>query len=444
MVIKPSIARVPLAVACCALGAGSLAACSAGASHPAGRSGAARSAGPGLVRLTLPAPAGPYPVGTVALHLIDHSRRNPWAASPRYRELMVSIWYPARDAARYPLSPQMLAGAAAHYGSPAGYGWLGYHVPPGKVDWPGTLTSGHVSAPLAAHGGRLPVVLYSPGGGEPRTWETILVQDLASRGYIVVTIDHPYEASEVEFPGGRVIDGSAFPSDEQQLRQLLKHGDFAELAKKIVAVRVADTRFVLDELAAAGAARNPDAGHRPLPAGLAGAMDMNRIGMFGVSAGGFTAAQAMYEDRRIKAGIDIDGTVESPFLRDSMSIAPVFARGLDRPFLLMGDPRTDHHSVPSWTSLWDHSSSWHADLTLKGASGETSYKDAVWLIPQIARQLGFPASFVTREIGTVSPAGAVRAEQAYLAAFFGRFLRGQDNHLLDGPSPRYPEFAFVR
>jgi hypothetical protein len=398
----------------------------------------------GLVRLTLPAPTGPHPVGTAALHLIDRSRRNPWAASPRYRELMVSIWYPARDAARYPLSPQMLAGAAAHYGSPAGYGWLGYRVPPGTVDWAGTVTSGHVGAPLAAEAGRLPVVLYSPGGGEPRTWGTILVQDLASRGYIVVTIDHPCEASEVEFPGGRVIEGSAFPSDEHQLQQFLQHGDFAALATKIVAARVADTRFVIDELAAVAAARNPDAGHRPLPAGLACAMDLNRIGMFGVSAGGFTAAQAMYEDRRITAGIDIDGTVESPFLRDSMSIAPVFARGLDRPFLFMGDPRTDHHTVPSWTSLWDHSSSWHADLTLKRASGETCYKDAVWLIPQIARQLGFPASFVTRQIGTVSPAGAVRAEQAYLAAFFGRFLRGQDNHLLDGPSPRYPEFTFVR
>jgi hypothetical protein len=357
---------------------------------------------------------------------------------------MISIWYPARDVARYPRSPQMLAGAAAHYGGRDGYGWLGYHVPPGTVDWAATLTAGHLGAPLAQHAGKLPVVLYSPGGGEPRTWETILVQDLASRGYIVVTMDHPYETSEVEFPGGRVIDGSAFPSNAQQLRQLLKHGDFPALAAKIAAVRVADTRFVISELAALDAGHNPDAEHQPLPAGLAGAPDMNQIGMFGVSAGGFTATQAMYEDQRIKAGIDIDGTVESPFLRDPMTIAPVFAHGLDRPFLLLGDPRTNHHSVPSWKSLWDHSSGWHADLTLKGASGENSYKDAVWLIPQIARRPGLPPDFATQQIGTVDPAAAVRAEEAYLAAFFGRFLRGKDNHLLDAPSPPYPEFTFIR
>ena len=120
----------------------------------------------GLVRLTLPAPAGPYPVGTVALHLIDRSRGNPWAVLPPYREVMVSIWYPAADAARYRLSPQMPPAAAAHYGGPAGYGWLGYRVPPGTVDWVGTVTSGRVGAPVAAQAGPLPVVLYSPGGGE--------------------------------------------------------------------------------------------------------------------------------------------------------------------------------------------------------------------------------------------------------------------------------------
>lgn len=48
-------------------------------------------------------------------------------------------------------------------------------------------------------------VLYSPGAGEPRTWGTTLVQDLASRGYVVVTVDPTYEASEVEFPGGRIV-----------------------------------------------------------------------------------------------------------------------------------------------------------------------------------------------------------------------------------------------
>src|SRR5262249_43156550 len=155
--------------------------------------------------LTLPVPAGRYPVGTVSVELIDRARANPWAASPPYRELMASIWYPAMDTRRYPAAPQMLPGAAAHFGSPGAAAAQLYNVPPGSVDWAATLTSGHEGAPVARHRAPFPVVLYSPGLGEPRTWETTLVQDLASRGYVVVTIDHTYEASEVEFPDGQVI-----------------------------------------------------------------------------------------------------------------------------------------------------------------------------------------------------------------------------------------------
>ncbi len=59
-------------------------------------------------RLRLPVPDGRYRVGTVSLHLIDRARPNPWTVSPPYRELMVSLFYPARDTAHHPVAPQML------------------------------------------------------------------------------------------------------------------------------------------------------------------------------------------------------------------------------------------------------------------------------------------------------------------------------------------------
>ncbi len=392
--------------------------------------------------LTLPVPTGRYQVGTVPVELIDRARANPWAASPPYRELMASIWYPALDARRYPVAPQMLPGAAAHFGSADGLAAQSYKVPAGSVDWAATLTSGHEGAPVARHRDPFPVVVYSPGLGDPRSWETTLVQDLASRGYIVVTIDHTYETSEVEFPGGQVIDSQL----ATWIAQAEQHGTAAVLAllKKIVAVRVADVRFVIDELTALDAGRNPDVDHRLLPQGLAGALDLHRVGMFGVSAGGFTAAQAMYEDPRIITGIDIDGDTDIPSLPGSSAIAPVFQHGLSQPFMFMGDPETSHYTVPSWNSFWTRTRGWHLDLTLEGAKGENSYKDAVPLLPQIARQLGLPQSFVIGGIGTINPAAAVAAEQAYVSAFFDRWLRGRDNHLLDGPSPRYPQIIFIR
>jgi alpha-beta hydrolase superfamily lysophospholipase len=137
------------------------------------------------------------------------------------------------------------------------------------------------------------VVLYSPGLGGTRDSSTVLVEELVSRGYMVATIDHVHDSGAVEFPDGRVEVGSLTP----------------DVAAQSVAVRVADTRFVLNTLRALNAGGNPDAEHRPLPNGLRGALNLSVVGMFGHSLGGATAAEAMFEDRRIKAGVNLDGTL---------------------------------------------------------------------------------------------------------------------------------------
>jgi hypothetical protein len=394
----------------------------------------------GPARLTLPAPTGPYPVGTVDLHLIAHSRANPWTATPPYRELMVSLWYPATNVDHFPRAPHMLPGAAAHFGSADGAGSSLYDIPANSVDFAATRTSGHQGAPVARHKRPFPVVLYSPGAGDPRTWETTVVQDLASRGYLVVTIDHTYDSSEVEFPDGRVVDSLL----NQLFQEAQQPNDFQTLATKIFDVRIADTRFVLDQLAALDRGTNPDAEGRPLPADIAGALDLRRTGMLGVSAGGLTAFQTMDEDPRIKAAVDMGGNIESPLIPDPIQLWPVAQHGLDQPFMVMGDPGTDHHQTPSWKMLWDNSRGWHVDVHLNGANGENSYKDTVPLIPQIARQLGLPDSFITSDIGSIDLSRAVHTEETFVAAFFDRWLRGRDGHVLDGPSPRFPDVTFIR
>ncbi|MGC5661119.1 alpha/beta hydrolase family protein [Micromonospora sp. WMMD723] len=395
--------------------------------------------GDGPARLRLPTPTGPYPVGTVDLHLVDRSRTDPWATTPASRELMVSLWYPATDVARFPRAPHMLPGAAAHFGSADGVGVSLYGIPAGAVDFAATGTSGHRGAPMARHGRPFPVVLYSPGAGDPRTWNTTLVQDLASRGYVVVTIDHTYETSEVEFPDGRVLT-TVLP---QLFEQAQQPDDFQRLAARVFDTRVADIRFVLDQLAALHRGVNPDAEGRPLPRGVAGGLDLRRTGMFGVSAGGITALQVMSEDPRIRAAIDMDGSIESPIVPDALRLWPVTRTGLDRPFMFVGDAGTDHRQTPSWRMLWDNSTGWRVDLRLDGAPSEDAYKDVVPLLPQIARQLGLPDSFVTGTIGTIDPARAVRTQETLVTAFFDRWLRDRDGHLLDGPSPRLPGVTFI-
>jgi len=48
----------------------------------------------------LPKPRGPYQVGTFARHLIDRRRRERHASSSQAsRELMIQVWYPAKNVA---------------------------------------------------------------------------------------------------------------------------------------------------------------------------------------------------------------------------------------------------------------------------------------------------------------------------------------------------------
>jgi predicted dienelactone hydrolase len=362
------------------------------------------------LELTLPPPTGHDRVGVVPLHLVDQSRPDPWVPSQPVRELMVSLWYPTQRAHDYPLEPWLPPAAWAQFEQDQG-------VPPGVLQAP--LTHGRVGAPVERSRGGRPVVLYSPGLGGIRDSSTVLVEELASRGFIVVTIDHTYEAGEVEFPGGRVETPALPPPTPQVI-------------ERAVAVRVADTRFVLDTLVALNAGRNPDAERRRLPAGLRGALRLSSVGMFGHSLGGATAAEAMFEDRRIKAGVNLDGTL----------FGPVVNAGLDRPFMLVAAQGHGRDDDESWAKFWANLLGWRLNLQLTG-SAHNSFTDFQVLLPQAAGVLNLPPDAVQQLIGTIDPHRSIINQRAYLTAFFTLHLRHRNNHLLDHPSRRFPEMRFV-
>ncbi|MFF2044382.1 alpha/beta hydrolase family protein [Kitasatospora sp. NPDC058170] len=384
----------------------------------------------------LPQPTGPYPVGTTALHLVDTGRQDPWKPG-QARELMVSFWYPTtRPAHGDERARFMEPRAAGHFGGKDGASSFNYQAEPGRTDWSGIRTHARQDAPVlpGGAGAPRPVVLYSAGLGDPRTWGTGLVEDLASRGYVVVTVDHPYDASEVAFPGGGMAESVLPPMFGQPGL------DIGAVLRKVIQTRVDDTRFVLDQLAALRTDGR-------LPAGLGASLDLGRIGMVGHSGGGSTAVQTMHDDPRIAAGVNMDGQLHFPGPDGTgVYLTSVAEDGLDRPFLLMGSQSPDsgdYHRQPGWAALWQHSRGWRADVTLTG-SRHGSYTDAQSLLPQLARQGAVSADALRGDVGDVRPERAVLATRAYVASFFDRWLRGHDDHLLDGPSPRFPEMEFAR
>src|SRR4051812_37130028 len=248
------------------------------------------------LQLKMPAPTGPYSVGMVGLHLVDSSRTDPYVGGKR--EVMVSLWYPATNTSGHYQAPWMPSISGAHF-------LASRRLSPQQVTLP--KTAGHVLAPVKTSLGKLPVLLYSTGLHSDRAMGTALAQDLASRGYLVVTVDHTHDANEVQFPGNR-LEVNKMPSGSH--------------SSDTLKVRAADVKFVINALGKISSGGNPDAGHATLPAGLAQSVDTSRIGMFGWSLGGAAVDTAMQLDKRIDAGANLDGQF--------FGTAP--SKDLDRPF----------------------------------------------------------------------------------------------------------------
>jgi hypothetical protein len=277
------------------------------------------------------------------------------------------------------------------------------------------------------------VVLFSPGYSWGRETGTILVEDLASHGYVVVTMSHTYEAWEVEFPGGWVERGRHDPDN-----------DLTRDPYDAVMIRLADTRFVLDQLAALNAGRNPDAERRPLPAGLRRSLNLARIGIFGHSLGGATAARPW----RTTTGSSPGSTWTAASIPDLSPLPPTTPEELDeaylrfaermgnRPFMIMASIGDGPDEFGLMTSIvWHHLRGWRRFVSLVGST-HGSYQDFEALFPQLAAAgLIRPADFW---IGTLDPHRAIAAERAYVRAFFDLWLRDRHSHLLDGPSAAYP------
>jgi predicted dienelactone hydrolase len=231
--------------------------------------------------VTLPEPTGRNAVGRVVYDWIDPSRDDPFAPDEgTKRELLVWVWYPATpgsDSHPAPYFPPEWAKVRE-----AGAGKLLFQ------SFGSVRTHSIAGAPLSAAKPSYPVLIMGPGlGAAAAPDDTVLAEDLASHGYIVVGYT-PTCSTDVTFSDGRVVPSVNAARDGAVLDQLLT-------------VWVGDVRFVMDQLVVL----NGTASDR-----FSGRLDLQRIGVFGHSFGRATALEECHLDSRCKAALDIDG---SPF-----------------------------------------------------------------------------------------------------------------------------------
>ncbi|MFJ8162309.1 alpha/beta hydrolase family protein [Streptomyces sp. NPDC096136] len=334
----------------------------------------AASASGGGPLLRLPAPSGPYPVGLRTVHLTDPARTDPWVGG--VRELMLTVLYPARTVRGRSRAPQLTPAEAEAFAEYAPHVHQGLPQR-GAVDWGAVLTHGYAGAPPLP--GRWPVLVYSPGGGDSRTLGTGLAEDLASHGRVVVLVDHPGDASQVELPTGMRRTVLTGPPDPATFRTMAD-------------TRIADLRCVLDRLGG-------------LP--LAPVMDPDRIGLYGHSAGGTAAVYAARGDRRVGAVANLEGYLD---------LYPTPA-GLGRPLLLL---RTDGFEgaariESSWAGL-------PGRRALLAGANHWAFTDYGALVPQLQAAGLVTATVRAALVGTGDPAVTRAGVRRRVGAFFARHL----------------------
>ncbi|MFD7164636.1 alpha/beta hydrolase family protein [Streptomyces violascens] len=344
-------------------------------------------------RIELPRPTGQYAIGADTLHLVDHSRRDPWVPS-QDRELMVTLTYPAAHPGTGSPAPYTTSAEA-----PVLLKELG--IDPARA---GEVTGTRTHARLGvrpARGGH-PLIVLSPGFGAPRYSLTTLAEDLASRGYVVASVDHAYESFGTSFPRGRLLTCVACKA--------MQDGTPGSV---VTAARAADTSYLLDRLT----------GKHPAWR-YSSAIDERHIGMAGHSIGGAAALAAMARDGRIDAGVNMDGAFWD-------TLPPKGLGG--RPFLMLGTDDEMHRpggKDKTWDATWPALDGWKRWLTVAGAEHMT-FSDE----PVIADHFGLPHSPLPAQ----RSAALIRT---YVGAFFDQQVRGLDRPVLAGPTAANPEVTF--
>jgi len=225
-----------------------------------------------------PKPSGRFAVGTVDHVMVDPARTNLYRYTPRTNAFMVTFWYPADPPAagtlparmwdqRWAADTNFIVRLAAFGATGADTQWA--LITPKLI--------GHYfrGVPLAAGTAKYPAVLYSHGYHAARQSASQMAEELASHGYVVVAPDHP-DCWATEFPDGRYLSGSS-------------SGD--------VPGRLKDMLFLLDEL---GRLNDGDTL-------FAGRLDLDRIGVAGLSLGGMVV-ETCRSDSRVKCAAIWDAT----------------------------------------------------------------------------------------------------------------------------------------
>jgi hypothetical protein len=334
----------------------------------------------------LPAPTGPYEVGRKEFDWVDASR--PDSDGPGgHREIAVWLFYPASPKHRAEadewmpgkwgklLLPDYFAKRRKLAGTTLSEVEAGLKKYPIRT----IRTHAYPDAPLLRSEKKFSVLLFEPGFG-----------------YIVAATIPTYYTHYNVFANDGVVD--TFKSTHTNASLPFWTGDLI---------------FTLNQLEKLNSDPESQFHQR---------LDFTRVGAFGHSFGGAASVQMAKHDARVRAALDLDGTL----------VGDVVESGLSKPFLMFDHPHPGETNYHRDDVVFREAKPGYR-LILSGS--QHSFSGDWGFLPFI------PTS-VKKEFGTIDPARALTITKAYVEAFFGEYLEGRKSPLLNGPSPKYPEISF--
>jgi predicted dienelactone hydrolase len=349
----------------------------------------------------LPTPSGPEPVGTVAVEVVDPERSEVYGQNPAGpRRLMVQVWYPTEartEAEPVPWSEDwdiQAPAMAARLGLP---GWFLSHT---------RFTESHSEPSAPPAPGTFPVVVYSHGWTGFRTIAVNQIEALASNGFMVLAIDHTYEAATIRFPDDEIVD-----YDPAALPDPLEVGDEAyhDAIETLLQVLADDLITVVDAL---------EEGESGPFGAISASADVTRLGVYGHTTGGGAAVSFCLQDERCDAVLGLDPWVEP--IPDR-----VIAASATRPALYM---RSDE-----WRGTEN-------DAILRGIA-ERSTVVTYWVGVEGALQSDFELTPLLSPFagrlgwtGPIPSGRVVPIVERYLVGFFDVYLLGTGTAALDTAS----------
>ena len=342
----------------------------------------------------LPRPEGTHPVGYWrTTHAVNRDSS---------RILLLEVWYPAASpgATFKPYASLPVANALASQ-LDLRAGWE-QPVMTHAIEGAGVLPGSH------------PVVIFSHGLSWPMTLYQALTEDLASRGYVVIGINHPGGAV-IDYGSGRILPFAPLPDAPSDSSRN------AALAR-LTALWAVDINAVLAQLPAwAHGTTTP----------LAGRLDLTRVALMGHSLGA-SASALLTSDKRVRTVIALEGV-----LRDTAQVTLT----VGAPFL---------HMIGGYNRLELENRSYRPaagapvyQVIVQG-TGHAYFSDLMAIYKSTA-----DSAWLSRHRYEVEPIRVIQITRDYAAAFLARYLFEQDSSLLhpvsyaarvEGPrSAGYPE-----